>query len=148
MTLNSVAAQESHLYQCADTQYAQLVSHLRSAESQGLEHGALEQMIWQEGTELLRLLMQSHLDERYANESAQVNVVGSDGALRPHRRNDCQRQLATLFGEVVVSRLGYSSKVSGVSALYPADGQLNLAKPARASAKPPEPRSANVNVRN
>jgi hypothetical protein len=127
MTLNSVAAQESHLYQSADTQYAQLVSHLRSAESQGLEHGALEQMIWQEGTELLRLLMQSHLDERYANESAQVNVVGADGALRPHRRNDCQRQLATLFGEVVVSRLGYSSKVSGVSALYPADGQLNLA---------------------
>lgn len=84
-------------------------------------------MINKDGTELLRLLFQSHLDLRYENEPAQTNVMGSDGAKRPHRRNGTQRQLTTLFGEVVVTRLGYSSKEAGVSALYPSDGQLNLA---------------------
>jgi hypothetical protein len=113
-------------FQFADEQYAHLVQRLRSSESQALEHGEVEQMIWREGTELLRRLFQSHLDERYQHEPAQTNVVGSDGAKRPHRRNDCQRQLTTLFGEVVVARLGYSSKQAGVSALYPTDGQLNL----------------------
>jgi hypothetical protein len=127
MPSNSVATQELNLFEAADAQYAQLVAHLRGVESQGLEHGTVEQQIWQAGTELLRLLFQSHLDERYAHETAQANVVGGDGIPRPHRRNDCQRQLATLFGEVVVARLGYSSKATGVSALYPADGQLNLA---------------------
>jgi len=57
----------------------------------------------------------------------QVNVIGSDGANRPHRRNACNRQLTTLFGDVVVTRYGYSSKEAGISALYPADGLLNIA---------------------
>lgn len=121
------SAPQTDAFKFSDEQYASLVERLRSTESQELEHGEVEQIIWQEGTELLRRLFQSHLDERYQNESAQVNVVGSDGEKRPHRRNKCQRQLTTLFGKVMVTRLGYSSKQSGVSALYPADGQLNLA---------------------
>lgn len=116
----------SNPYHLAEEQYARLVSRLQTQESQGMEHGELEELIRVEGNELLRRLFQSHLDERYESELAQVNVVGADGVKRPHRRNRCQRQLATLFGEVVVSRLGYSSKVAGVSALYPGDGQLNL----------------------
>lgn len=127
MKPTSPPVQKADAFKLALEQYASLVQRLRSRESQELEHGEVEQMIWQDGTELLRSLFQSHLDERYQNESAQVNVVGADGAKRPHRRNECQRQLATLFGEVMVTRLGYSSKQAGVSALYPADGQLNLA---------------------
>ncbi len=53
-------------------------------------------------------------------------VVGADGELRPHRRKKTERQLETLFGEVVVTRVGYSTQKPGISALYPADGQLNL----------------------
>jgi hypothetical protein len=115
-----------NLFQLADEQYDHLVQRLRSSESQASEHGDVEQMLWNEGLELLRRLFQSHLDERYQNEPTQTNVVGSDGEKRPHRRNDCQRQLTTLFGEVVIARLGYSSKQAGISALYPTDGQLNL----------------------
>jgi hypothetical protein len=77
--------------------------------------------------ELLRRLFQGHLDVRYETEVIQVNVIGSDGANRPHRRNACNRQLTTLFGDVVVTRYGYSSKAAGISALYPADGRLNIA---------------------
>jgi hypothetical protein len=40
--------------------------------------------------ELLRRLFQGHLDVRYENEVIQVNVIGSDGANRPHRRQCLQ----------------------------------------------------------
>jgi hypothetical protein len=118
---------QTDTFEIANAHYANLVNCLETKASQGLEHGEVEQMINKDGTELLRLLFQSYLDQRYENETAQTNVMGSDGAKRPHRRNGTQRQLTTLFGEVVVTRLGYSSKEAGVSALYPSDGQLNLA---------------------
>jgi hypothetical protein len=120
------ALSQTDTFTVADEHYANLVNRLQTKASQGLAHGAVEQIINEDGTELLRLLFQSHLDLRYETETAQTNVMGSDGAKRPHRRNGTQRQLTTLFGEVVVTRLGYSSKEAGVSALYPSDGQLNL----------------------
>ena len=122
----STPALEGNVFKLADEQYSRLVGLLSESGSQTSDHGAVERLIELEGTELLRRLFQSHLDLRYGRESSQVNVVGSEGEKRPHRRNGCQRQLSTLWGEVVVTRLGYSSKKSGVSALYPGDGQLNL----------------------
>ncbi len=53
-------------------------------------------------------------------------MVGADGEVRPHRRQKTQRQLETLFGSVVVTRVGYSTQKPELSALYPADGKLNL----------------------
>ncbi len=53
-------------------------------------------------------------------------MVGADGEVRPHRRKKTERQLETIFGEVVVTRVGYSTQKPGISALYPADGKLNL----------------------
>ena len=70
--------------------------------------------------------MQSHLDLRYSQEDYQKEVLGSDGEARPHRRKKTQRQLETLFGQVVVNRVGYSTQQPEVAALYPADGKLNL----------------------
>jgi hypothetical protein len=110
----------------ATIQYEKLVNHLRSQACQTLEHGEIESFLHREGTELLRRLLQAHLDLRAAQEVVQANVVGSEGEVRPHRRKDCQRQLESLFGEVVLTRMGYSSKQAGLSALYPEDGQLNL----------------------
>ena len=52
--------------------------------------------------------------------------MGSDGEKRPHRRKQTQRKLETLFGEVVLKRVGYSTQKPEISALYPADGKLNL----------------------
>ncbi len=107
-------------------QYCELVSTLSSPESQGWEHGEVERNINTFGTELLRRLFQGYLEQRYAKESYQSEVFGSDGEARPHRRKQTERQLETLFGEVVVTRVGYSTQTLGVSALYPSDGQLNL----------------------
>ncbi|MDJ0650108.1 MAG: ISKra4 family transposase, partial [Xenococcaceae cyanobacterium MO_188.B19] len=95
-------------------------------DTQGWEHGEVERYINEDGTELLRRLFQGHLDLRYAEEEYQTEVVGADGEVRPHRRKKTERQLETLFGEVVVTRVGYSTQKPGISALYPVDGQLNL----------------------
>ena len=117
---------EQDYFEQAHEQYQQLIKTLSAESSQGWEHGDVERYINEDGTELLRRLFQGHLDLRYAKEEYQTKVVGADGELRPHRRKKTERQLETLFGEVVVTRVGYSSQKPGISALYPSDGQLNL----------------------
>jgi hypothetical protein len=122
-----LSAIEQDAFKLANEQYEILLATIRSPEYQALEHGEVEQFVHQEGTELLRRLFQGHLDLRAANEVQYQSLVGSDQHTRPHHRKNTQRQLETLFGEVVVTRVGYSTKTAGVSALYPADGILNLA---------------------
>ena len=117
---------EQAFFQQAYEQYAEMVRYLGGEASKVSEHGEIERYIHSTGTELLRRLFQGYLDRRYARESYQIEVVGSDGEARPHRRKRTERQLETLFGEVVVTRVGYSSQQPDVSALYPSDGQLNL----------------------
>jgi hypothetical protein len=117
---------EEDYFQQAHEQYHQLINTLREEDSQDWEHGEVESYINKEGTELLRRLLQSHLDLRYAEEEYQSEVVGADGEKRPHRSKKTQRKLETLFGEVIVTRVGYSTQEPEVSALYPADGKLNL----------------------
>jgi hypothetical protein len=117
---------EQDLFNLANEEYAKLVNVLSSADAQAWEHGQLESYIDDCGKELLRRLLQGHLDLRYTQEEYQKEVLGSDGEVRPHRRKQTQRQLETVFGEVVVTRVGYSTQQPGVSALYPTDGKLNL----------------------
>ncbi len=117
---------EQDYFKQAHEQYHQLIKTLSASSSQGWEHGEVERYINSDGTELLRRLFQGHLDLRYAQEEYQTEVVGADGEVRPHRRKKTERQLETIFGEVVVTRVGYSTQKPGISALYPADGQLNL----------------------
>lgn len=114
------------VFELANEQYKLLLDTLVSEKYQILEHGEVEQFVHQEGTELLRRLFQGHLDLRAANEEQYQSLVGSDLHTRPHHRKDTHRQLETLFGEVMVTRVGYSTKTAGVSALYPVDGILNL----------------------
>lgn len=114
-------------FKLANEQYASLVNSLRAEDAQSWEHGEVESHITVLGTELMRRLFQAHLDLRYAQEEYQKEVWGSDGEKRPHRRKKTQRQLETLFGEVIVARVGYSTQKPEVSALYPQDGKLNLA---------------------
>lgn len=122
MTLSDTA-----FFEQANEQYSALVNSLSSEWCQGLEHGDVEAHINERGTELMRRLYQGYLDLRYSRESYQKGVNDSDGHPRPHRRKKTQRQLETIFGQVVVSRVGYSTQEPELSALYPQDGQLNLA---------------------
>jgi len=81
-------------------------------------------MIDRQGREILRLLFQGHLDQRAREEQREEAVMGSDGEERGRCREGTSRALQTLFGEVRVTRKGYSS--SQVGRLFPLESALNL----------------------
>lgn len=102
-----------------------LVAHLSGSSAAGLQHGEVEELIEDEGRELLRALFQDHLDLRAAREEARVKPVrGADGVERTEVRRG-RRQLGTVFGTVGVQRLALVKR--GVhGGLRPMDAELNL----------------------
>jgi len=97
-------------FSAAAEHYRYIVEHLHAEETRRLEHGAVEAFLHQEGMELLRRLLQGHLDVRARREARLDSVVGCDGVERTHLREGCARGLMTLFGEVEVRRKGYSAR--------------------------------------
>ena len=102
-------------------QFHQMVTALRSSELLNVEHGEVESWLHSEGMELLRRLLQGHVDVRAKHERRFESCTGADAVERRQVRVDCQRGLMTLFGEVQVCRLGYRAKE--VNSLYPMDGK-------------------------
>ena len=82
----------------------------------------LERELNRRGQELMRKLLQGHLDQRSPGEAAGP-VEGADGVERSERRLH-DRQLETTFGTVAVERLGYARR--GHDSLHPLDTSLNL----------------------
>ena len=115
---------ESNIYSEAANKFVDLVSKLQDKDTLNQQHGDVENMLYTEGFELLRLMLQAHLDNRCDLEVLKGEIEGSDGILRTHRRKHVSRKLATLFGEVEVKRVGYGSKCADV--IYPMDMSLNL----------------------
>ena len=111
-------------FAAAREQFNYLVDRLQSEEMAGMEHGEIEELIRADGMELLRRLLQGHLNLRAAREVKRSGVEGTDGVIRPHCRKACRRNLMSVFGLVEVQRLGYG--VRGGSSLFPLDGELNL----------------------
>jgi hypothetical protein len=104
--------------------FCELLADVESEDMASLEHGDVEKVLFEKGTETLRRLYQGHLDLRARREVKHESVVGSDQIERNHRRASCERDPMTLFGQVAVRRLGYSSR--GHGNLFPLDGELNL----------------------
>lgn len=113
-------------FAAAREQFALIVDRLQSVAVLGMEHGEVERLIAREGTELMRRLLQGHLDVRAAAETREVGVRGANGVVRNHVREGGRRRLGTIFGEVEVRRCGYSAPEEG--SLFPLDGELNLPK--------------------
>lgn len=100
-----------------------LVTFLGSADAAALEHQQLEQRLSVDGRELLRQLLQAHLELRAKNEARLDEVIGADRLART-RVEHHGRLLTTVFGSVDVGRKVY--RAPGCSNLKPADGALNL----------------------
>lgn len=112
-----------------------IVDQLRSAETGLMDHGELENFLSADGRELLRLIMQDHLDLRHSREERLPGIEGADGVLRTHVR-ERGRTLVTIFGPVEVDRFAYSAPET--DQLCPADARLNL---------PPERHSQGIALR-
>jgi len=108
----------------AREQFEMLVNQMHSPEAALLEHGDIEAIVHRDGTELLRRLLQGHLDWRANREVRRSEVIGADDIERTHVRVNCKRKLTSLFGEVSVRRMGYGTR--GHNSLFPLDGELNL----------------------
>jgi hypothetical protein len=105
-------------------QLDEIIGWLDAQEAAGLEHGELECRLDSEGRELVRRLLQDHLDLRSMRERRLERVADGEGVERRAVERDHQRPLASVFGEVSVNRLAY--RVRGQENLYVADGLLNL----------------------
>jgi hypothetical protein len=95
---------------------------LRAKEAFNMTESDIERELEKQGRELMRKLLQAHLDIRGPGEAAGP-VKGSDGIAREQERLH-ERGLETIFGEVTVARAGYGAE--GTRSLHPLDANLNL----------------------
>lgn len=107
----------------ANLKFEDIKKALLSGDLLHASHGELERFITGEGRELLRLLLQGHLDAR-GEAVAAGPVVGSDGVERTQVRKDTSRELATTVGPVQVQRPRYEAR--GTEGRHPTDAELKL----------------------
>jgi hypothetical protein len=109
-----------------------LVAELQAAGAAGLTAYELEQVVDGRGREVLRQMVQDHLDLRAAREEQAARercspAVGADGITRGRVETGHHRLLAALFGTVAVTRCAW--RRPGAGNLYPADAALSLPAP-------------------
>nr|WP_194894417.1 ISKra4 family transposase [Catenulispora pinisilvae] len=106
-------------------QVAGILAELAHPLADTASHDELEDWLAGAGRELMRSLLQDHLDLRAVREVRRDDVVGC-GEDRPRSRVESghERGLTTVFGAVRVRRLAY--RALAASNLCPADVGLNL----------------------
>jgi hypothetical protein len=109
-------------YDQARNNFEHIVGYLDSEEVCSMSHSDLERELEKKGRELMRILLQEHLQGR-GPEKCDQPVVGADGVERSRVRFQ-ERKLETVFGTVSVERVGYGQK--GTESLHPLDAELNL----------------------
>jgi len=123
-TLASGGGAEEDPFRRSRERLEEIVGWLEAQEAAGLEHGELEAQLQSAGRELVCCLFQDHLDLRALRERRLPRVADERGVERRAVERDHRRPLASVFGEVTVSRLAYRAR--GEENLYVADGLLNL----------------------
>ena len=106
----------------SEESFFRLTYRLSSVETITMRHSAIENIIINDGREVLRRLFEEHIDLRDLGDVGDY-IVGSDGIIRTHKRAR-ERILITMFGEIKIKRLGYSSR--GHTSIFPKDAILNL----------------------
>lgn len=118
-------------YSASRDAFERLISTLAGGPAATMHHDELEAQLEQLGRELLRQLMQDHLDQRARKEEEtlrvdgkHVRVLGSEGVPRTWRERGHSRLLTCVFGPVRVTRIAHRGR--GVANVHPADAQLSL----------------------
>ena len=109
-------------YTQARENFEHIVGYLDSKEASGMTHSELERELEKKGRELMRKLLQEHLNNRGPGQ-CDPPVEGDDGVVRSRVRLQ-ERELETVFGTVSIERAGYGQP--GVESLHPLDAELNL----------------------
>jgi hypothetical protein len=101
-----------------------LLNFLSGDDAAGLQHAQLEEHLAEAGRELIRLLQQDHANLRAVREQRLEEVAEADGTIHTRLERGHTRGLATIFGQIEVSRMAYRARWS--TNLYPADAAWNL----------------------
>jgi hypothetical protein len=104
--------------------FCALMEWAAGEQARSLEHSELEARLAEDGREVIRVLLQDHLDLRADAEQRASGVVGADRVPRRNLERGHERDLQSVFGEVEVRRLAYRAR--GCENLYLTDAQLNL----------------------
>jgi len=110
------------LFAAAEQVFGNIKTFLCSQEASSLTHSDLEPMLDEKGRELIRQLLQAHLNLR--GPGAAAGPVQDAAGENLWREQIHERELETIFGTVTVSRTGYGAE--GKPSLHPLDGALNL----------------------
>ena len=112
----------AHPFAAADQAYATITEFLRSEEARHVKHSDLERQLEAMGHDLMRKLLQAHLDTRQPGEASEPVEDAAGQTLTPTPMHT--RSLETIFGTVEVTRTGY--RADDTPSLHPLDGALNL----------------------
>jgi hypothetical protein len=110
-------------FAASSARFELILGWLDGDQAAGLTHAELEDQLDAAGRELLRQLLQDHLDLRAQRETRAV-VVDAAGLAHGAVEAGHARALETVFGQVEVRRLAYRRR--GHPNLHPADATLNL----------------------
>ena len=111
---------------CFSNAWGQFETLVTWAEASEGTLSEVEQGVEQRGRQVLRAVVQGHLDLRAAREEMMSGVEGADEVPRTHRRSGETRAIGTLFGEVKATRIRYETRQKSAAGLCPLDGELNL----------------------
>ena len=111
------------VYEQSWEEFEHVVGFLASREASAMTESEFEREIEKRCREVMRKLLQEHIDSRGPGESQQA-VCGADGIDRSRVRLQ-ERKNETIFGTVEQKRAGYGHP--GVDSLHPLDAELNLA---------------------
>lgn len=115
---------ENEEFKPAREEFESLINELISENTMKKEHGDIESLLYEDGMELLRKLLQAHLTIRTQREIQKNSATNSKGEKLTRCRKNCSRKLETKFGEVRVQRMGYS--LPSCASVFPLDAELNL----------------------
>ncbi len=104
--------------------FTEVLGWLEGPDAAALSHAELEDQLDARGRELLRRMFQDHLSLRAVTERRLPGVRDAQARTYGAVEAGHRRPLATVFGQVDVSRLAYRRR--GQANLYPADAALNL----------------------
>jgi hypothetical protein len=92
-------------FHAAYEKFIEITRHLSGEMSGDKTHSDMEASLETEGRELLRLLLQDHLDTQDGGWVGEA-VCGSDGVVRAHKRDHMESGYKSGFGAVRVARTG------------------------------------------
>jgi hypothetical protein len=109
-------------YARARENFEHMVEYMDAKETSAMTHSELERELEKRGRELMRLLLQEHLDNRGPGK-CDCSVEDADGVERSRLRLQ-NRALETVLGTVSIERAGYGRQEA--ESLHPLDAELNL----------------------